>query len=489
MLKKLVGQTAIYGISSIVARLLNYLLLAPYFTRVMGPAEYGVITDMYALIPFALVILTMGLETGYFRFAGQAESEAGKKRVFGSTWGVVSLAAAVFFAVVLLFRNDIADATGYSDHPSYIWCVGLIIALDAASAIPFARLREQGRAGLFVGLRMTSVVVNLVLCLFFLSVLPSLAARYEWLSGIWDPNFGVGYVFVANLVASTVVLLLLVIVSKQAPRIDRRIAAKALLYSFPLLLSGIAGTANEYIDRQMIKYLLPDEVAMSSLGIYGAVVKIAVVMLLFTQMYRLAAEPFFLSGVKSEDFRQTNAHAMKYYVIVSAVIFLGVALFADLFALIVGADFRSGIAILPVVLATNILTGLTFNLSFWYKQSGQTRYALYITGTGLAVTLLFTWLLVPAIGYAGAAWASLLCSLATTVLSYILSRRHYPIPYDLRAIGLYLLLGAILYCVGFLSARLPAIPKYIINFVLVLAFIGYATHRERLLEKIKHKQL
>jgi O-antigen/teichoic acid export membrane protein len=247
----------------------------------------------------------------------------------------------------------------------------------------------------------------------------------------------------------------------------------------------------------MIKYLLPDDIAMSRLGVYGAVVKIAVVMSLFTHMYRLAAEPFFLSGgVRSEDFREANARAMKYYVIVSVTIFLGIALFADLFALIVGADFRDGVAILPVILATNILTGLTFNLSFWYKQSGVTRYALWITGAGLIVTVVFTAVLVPLAGYAGAAWGSLLCGLTTTALSYRLSRRHYPIPYDLPSIAAYFLIGGSLYGASFLTAMLPEYLKYIINFVLVLAFVACALRREgvalssikNLLKSISHEE-
>ena len=481
MLRQLAGQTAVYGISSIVARLLNYLL-TPYLTRIMSPAGYGVITDMYALIPFALIILTMGLETGYFRFAGQAADEAGRRRIFASTWGAVTLFSLFFLGTVLLFRAPIGKATGYAEHPAYIWSVAVIIVLDAISAIPFARLRQQNRAATFVSLRVASVVINVVLCLFLLSVLPRLAGGGgSFWNAIYDPDFGVGYVFIANLIASAAVFLLLLgTTGGIVPRIDLKILRPVLIYSLPLLVSGIAGTANEYIDRQMIKYLLPGDIAMSSLGIYGAVVKIAVVMALFTQMYRLAAEPFFLSGMKEEDFRATNARAMTLYIIVSLLIFLVITLFSDIFALIVGADFRQGMFILPVILLTNIFTGITFNLSFWYKQSGRTKYALWVTGTGLAVTIVMTAILVPAIGYAGAAWASLLCSLTTTALSYRLSRRHASIPYDLRSVGLYFVLAAALYGAGFATGALPAAGRYAINLLFLLLFTAIFVRREKI---------
>ena len=433
-MRKLAGQTAIYGISSVLARLLNYLLV-PYYTRIMTTAQYGVVTDMYALIPFALIVLTMGMESGYFRFAGKAADAEGKKQVFATTWGAVSLVSVIFMAVVLLFKDGIAGAMGYADNPSFIWLVGAIITVDAVSAIPFARLREQGRAMRYVVLKLINVVINLGLSVFFYAWLPSLAAK-GIMTGLWSPDFGAGYVFVANLVASAVTfILLLPTCDGILPKISRSLFRKILLYSLPLLVSGIAGTANEFIDRQMIKYLMPAGEAMEALGIYGAVVKIGVVMLLFTQMYRLAAEPFFLAEFKGDDFQKTNAEAMKYYIIVSVLIFLVIALFSDVFALIVGEDFREGIYILPVVLVANMLSGVVLNLSFWYKQMSRTWMAIWITGTGLVFTVVFNILLVPRMGYFGAAIARLICELAMVVVSYVLGQKYCRIPYDLRRIG------------------------------------------------------
>ena len=300
MLKKLAGQTAVYGLGTIVSRFLNYLLF-PYLTRVMGPGEYGVVTDMYALIPFVLVVLTMGLETGYFRFTGKAADEDEKRKVFSSAWGAVLTAGTLFFVAVLLFLPSIASAMGYADHPSYVAVVAGIVLLDVGTAIPFARLRQQGRALRFVALRVLSVAVNLLLTLFFYTVLPFLAS-HGLCGAMYDPAYGAGYVLVANLVASLIVAACFLPMWREAPpRIDRRLLGRIMLYSFPILLSGIAGTANEFIDRQMIKYLMPASEAMDALGIYGAVAKLAAILVLFTQMYRYAAEPY----ISCRDSRKT----------------------------------------------------------------------------------------------------------------------------------------------------------------------------------------
>ena len=452
-LGKLAGQTAIYGISSVVARLLNYLLV-PYYTRIMPQAEYGVITDIYALIPFLLIVLTMGMESGYFRFAAKAANDDEKRKVFATTWGAVGLAATIFFVAVMLFRPQVAAVTGY--------------------AIPFARLREQGRAMKYVVVRLLSVVINLVLCVWLYNWLPE-----SW--SVYESSVDAGYAFIANLVASAVTfVMLLPSCDGIMPRIDKKLLRKILLYSLPLLISGIAGTANEYIDRQMIKYLMPAGEAMAALGVYGAVVKIGVVMLMFTQMYRLAAEPFFLADFKKEEFKEANAEALKYFVLVSVLIFLTISLFADVFALIVGRDFREGIYILPVVLVSNMLSGVVLNLSFWYKQVGATKYAIYVTGVGLIFTVVFNVMLVPKLGYFGAALARLICEAAMVAVSYALNQRHYPINYDLRRMGEYLAVGAAMYGVGMLCAESAMWLRYGVSALLLCLFVFYAVRRERI---------
>ncbi len=478
MLEKLAKQTAIYGISTIVVRFLNYLL-TPYYTRIFDQATYGIVTDIYALIPFALVVLSMGMESSYFRFSTRAEEQdgdiaAGKRRVFATTWGATIINALIFFATVALLHKPISEAMGaaYRLHPEYVLIVAAIVMVDVWSMIPFSHLREQGRAMRFVLLKALNMLLNVGLAIGF------------GIAGLYSTTFGVGWVFVANLVASIITLVaLLPTTERTLPRLDGALMRKILIYSLPLLISGVAGTANEFIDRQMIKYLTPggEAVAMAELGIYGAIVKIAVVMTLFTQMYRLAAEPFFLAGFKKEEFKEANAAAMKYFIMASLLIFLGIALFRDLFAYIVGDKFREGIDILPLVLAANVLAGIWFNLSFWYKREEKTKYAAYITFLGLGITLVLSFLLVPKWGYRGAAWVRLAAEAAMVVWSYILCRKHYPIPYDIRRIGEYFALTALIYILSEVAlAHMPHTAWIGLNVVLFGVALWYAVWREKI---------
>ena len=481
MLEKLAKQTAIYGISTIVVRFLSYLL-TPVYTYTFSQATYGIVTDIYALIPFALVLLSMGMESSFFRFTAKAEAEgssaedvaARKRRVFATTWGANIVAALIFFLVVVVCRRDVAHLMGaaYEAHPEYVVMVAAIILVDVATMIPFSRLREQGRALRFVALKAVNVVVNVGLAIAFL------------VAGLYDTAFGVGWVFVANLVASVVTLLLILPTTEHTlPRIERSLLRKIFIYSLPLLIGGVAGTAGEFLDRQMIKYLLPDDISMAQLGVYGAITKIAVVMTLFTQMYRLAAEPFFLSNFTKEEFVESNAAALKYFVMASMLIFLGIALFRDVFALIVGRDFREGIDILPVVLGANILAGVWLNLSFWYKREEKTQFALYVTFTGLAVVVVLGLLMVPRWGYRGAAWARLGAEAAMVVVSLWLNRRYFPTPYDFGRIAEYVVAGVALYLASeaLLHYGSPtAVVRYGVNVVLFVAFVAFAVWREKI---------
>ena len=476
MLEKLAKQTAVYGISTIVVRFLSYLL-TPYYTRIFGQETYGIVTHIYALIPLALTLLTMGMESSYFRFSAKAEEAGGdvraaKRRLFATTWGVTSLAAVVFFVLVASFRNGVAGLMGeaYAAHPEYVVWVGLIILFDVWACIPFSRLREQGRALLFVGIKALNVVMNVALAVAF------------GVAGLFATEFGVGWVFVANLIASVVTwLVILATVDRTVPKINWALLAAVFAYSLPLLVGGLAGTANEFIDRQLIKYLVP-EGAMAQVGIYGAITKIAVVMMLFYQMYRLAAEPFFLSNFKKSDFVQMNAAALKYYVMASMLIFLGIALFRDVFALIVGRDFREGIFILPVVLGANVLTGVWLNLSFWYKREEKTSLAIVVTGAGLVSMLVFGFWCIPVWGYYGAAWARLASESTMVAVSWWLNRRFYPTPYDWRRIGEYVAaaLAVFAVCEAVTACGGNKLIAYAFNIVLFAAYALYLVRRERI---------
>ena len=476
MLEKLAKQTAIYGISTIVVRFLSYLL-TPYYTRIFGQEAYGIVTDIYALIPLALTLLTMGMESSYFRFSAKAEQAGGdvrgaKRQLFATTWGATSLAAVLFFAVILLFRDTVARAMGeaYVAHPEYIVWVGLIILFDVSACIPFSRLREQGRSMTFVGLKALNVVLNVALAVAFGA------------AGLFRTEFGVGWVFVANLAASVVTwAAILATTDRTLPRIDGRLLRAVFAYSLPLLVGGLAGTANEFIDRQLIKYLVPAG-AMAQLGVYGAITKIAVVMMLFYQMYRLAAEPFFLSNFRKEEFVAMNAAALKYYVMASMLIFLGIALFRDLFALIVGRDFREGIYILPVVLGANVLTGVWLNLSFWYKREERTSLAIVVTGTGLVAMLLFGFSFIPRWGYYGAAWARLASETAMVAVSWWLNRRFFPTPYDWRRMGEYTAAALAVFAAAEAVASCAGnmFVSYTFNITVLAAYVAYLIRREKI---------
>ncbi len=476
MLEKLVKQTAVYGISTIVVRFLSYLL-TPYYTRIFGQETYGIVTDVYALIPLALTLLTMGMESSYFRFSAKADQAGGdvvaaKRRLFATTWGVTSLAALLFFAAVVFFRGSFSRWMGaaYVAHPEYVVWVGAIVLFDVWACIPFSRLREQGRSLTFVGFKALNVVLNVALAFAF------------GIAGLFASDFGVGWVFVANLIASVVTWgVILSTVDRTVPRIDRALLAAVFVYSLPLLVGGLAGTANEFIDRQLIKYLVPSG-AMAQLGVYGAITKIAVVMMLFYQMYRLAAEPFFLSNFKKSDFVAMNAAALKYYVMVSMLIFLGIALFRDFFALIVGRDFREGIFILPVVLGANILAGVWLNLSFWYKREERTSLAIVVTGSGLAAMLLFGGWFIPLWGYYGAAWARLVSETVMVAVSWWLNRRFFPTPYPWGRIGEAVVVAlAAFFAAEFFSARAGNIfAGYAFNIVLFAGYALYLVRREHI---------
>ncbi len=479
MLEKLAKQSAIYGISTIIGRLLSYLL-TPYYTRVFGQAEFGIITDIYALIPFMLVLLTLGMESSYFRFAAKAEVEnssaaaisEAKDRLFGTMWGTTALAALIFSSLVSIFDDPISRAMGevYVANPLYLLLTAAIVVFDVFAAIPFARLREQGRAKNYVTLKLLNIILQVGLAFGF------------GFAGLFATPFGVGWCLVANLAASVVTFVATVVVCGRAKfAIDWALLTKIFVYSLPLLLSGITATAADFIDRQMIKYLVP-EGAMAQLGIYGAVVKIGVVMTLFTQMYRLAAEPFFLSNFKKSDFVEMNAAAMKYFVMASMAIFLGIALFKDLFALIVGPDFREGIYILPIVLGANVLMGIWFNLSFWYKREEKTQLALIITLAGLVSTVIFNLIFVPRWGYYGAAWARFVGEGVMVVVSYTLNRKLYPTPYPLRRIGGYVALALLLFGAstwGDMVIESRAIV-YALNTLLLSIYMLYAVKREKI---------
>ena len=481
ILRKLAGQTATYGMSTISVKFINYLL-TPYLTNILTESQYGVQSYYYSFIPFGLTLLTMGSETGYFRFVGKSETAEEKNRVFSTIFTTVSLTSLLFFIAVCLFTGPIYRFTADlgAGSISLIPIVGALIAIDAITAIPYAKLRAQERAKRFLATRVINVLVNVFFCVFFYSVLP-LFKDSALLGWMWIEGYGAGYVFIANLIASiTTLFMLLPQMEGVKLHIDRKLLKALLLFSAPLLISGISGTANEFIDRQLLAILLPTDIKMSSVGIYSGVMKVAALMYLFIQMYRFAAEPFFLSNVKKEDFKLANAEAMKYFIIVSVMIFLGITLYMDIFQYFIGAPFRVGLRIVPILLLSNMFIGIYVNLSFWYKVTEKTHFALIITLAGLAVTIILNFALIPLLGYEGSAWARLGCEGSMVLLSYFLNQKYYPIPYDLKTIFKYMGAGAVIYTISVVLPIEHTALRLLANTILFITFILFFIQQEKI---------
>ena len=449
-LKKLLGQTAIYGLSSIVGRLLNYLLV-PLYTRYFTTAEYGEVTLLYAYVAFLLIVLTYGMETAFFRFS---QRHPDKSAVYSTSLISLLISSSLFVGLMLFNAQTIADALSFSAHPEYIYYFALILGLDALSAISFAKLREQNRAVRFATIRLFNIFVNIGLNLFFIVYCPLAIANNlqgaEWIQSIYSQDIGIGYIFISNLVASALTLLLFVPeMITSTWQFDWALWRKMMRYALPLMVAGLAGITNETIDRILLKYLLPDHLADSEIGLYSAFYKLSIIMTLFVQTFRFAAEPFFFAQEKETNAKAVYALVMKYFTIVTAFIFLLVTIYYDVVKQFIGADFHDerGAIIVPILLLANLFLGLYYNLSVWYKLTEKTLFGAYMSLFGAAITIVLNLLLIPKLGFIGSAWATLACYFLMVLCSYFLGRKHYPIPYPLGRMGIYfaLMLG-LYYC-------------------------------------------
>lgn len=471
IVKKLAGLTAVYGLSSIVGRLLNYLLV-PLYTRLFLPEEYGVVTELYAYAGFFAVILLFGMETAFFRFGNQKEN---LKKAFSTAYYCVFSVALCFVLIFASFSGTFADLLYGGQNRDFIIYFVCIICLDAVSAIPFALLRLQNRAIRFASIRLINIGVNISLNLFFLLLLPYLVSEYGLFNAIYVPDMGIGYIFISNLIASFVtVLLLLPDTIRQIGRPEKALLMKMLAYGSPLLFVGLAGVTNELLDRVLMKHLLTGsmEQNMAALGIYGANYKLSLLMTLFIQAYRYAVEPFFFAHAVNRSAKSDFAKLMHYFVYFGGAIFVGVLLGLDLLKYFIGSDYHEGLFIVPILLMANLWLGIYYNLSAWYKLSDKTRLGAYVAIAGAFVTLSLNILLVPALGYAGAAWATLGCYLFISVVSYLLGSKYYPIPYSLRIMMGFIIFAMAVYLVhDFVLVQL--LEGVFLWFVRVVLFLGY----------------
>lgn len=457
-LKKLAGQTAIYGLSTIVGRLLNYLLVPLWTYRFADPADFGVTTEFYAYTSFLNVILTYGMETALFNFSAKTGRDPA---VYSTALVSLSLTTALFIAGLLAGAQPVAELLRYPGHADYVVWMAWIIGIDALTAVPFARLREQQKAKRFAVLKTLNILINIAGNLFYIGLCKWAYETHAggwlaWAGPLYDPAIGIGYVFIANLIAS-VATLALMLPEFLAARIwpDFSLWRRMLAYALPLLVAGLAGMVNETMSRILLKYLLPQASAMAALGIYGACYKMSILMTLFIQAFRYAAEPFFFSHHKQADARELYALVMRWFVITCSFIFLGVMANIAWVRYFVGASYRSGLDVVPILLLANLCLGVFFNLSIWYKLTEQTRFGTYLTVWGAAVTLTLNFYWIPQFGYMGSAWATLACYGSMAVWSYLLGQKFYKVPYDLKRMLGYPLLALAFYL---WAAKIQGLP-------------------------------
>ena len=490
-IKALAGQTVIYGLGTIVPRLLNYLL-TPFYVRVFVSGEYGQISELYAWIALLLAILTFGMETTFFRFSQKEDSG----KVFNNAETIVLLITSIFLVLYGFFYKSFAELIHYEFNTHYVLLLGIIVAIDAAAAIPFAMLRKENKAGRFSLIKTINVLTNIFFNILFLVVIPEKSMM------IGERLFGEGtslliWVFISNILASLLNLILLFPqLSKLRLRLNRDLIVPMLKYSFPILLISLVGMVNEVADKILIKYLvtIPDETtlasmnmtgneyAMQQLGIYSANFKLGVLMTIFIQMFRFASEPFFFSHAKDRNAPTLYAKVMTYFVIFCLLIFLGVMFYMDILQHFVGrtgSDYREGLRIVPIILIANMLYGIVFNLSIWFKLSDKTYYGTIISIIGSITTLLCFFILIPRIGYMGAAIAHLGCYSVMMLVSYFWGQRIMPIPYQIGRITIYCVLAAILFFISTLTSELGIVLKLSLNTLMILIFIGITFIMER----------
>ena len=482
-IKSLAKDTAIYGVSSIVGRFLNWCLV-PLYTLTFAAAEYGVVTYVYSAVALALVLLIYGMETGFFRFANH-ECWHAPMEVYSTS--VISLGAtsALFVLGVWAFLGPVSRAMHCGGHPEYIMMMAVCVAIDAFLAMPFSLLRYRKRPVRFAMLRLVSIGVNIGLNLFLILVCPWLMrvapSTVDWW---YSPSFGIGYIFVANLASSVVNLVLMIPELRGFPyRFNLRLWREMIAYSLPLLVLGVAGIMNQTIDKIIYPALTSDPAtAMDDLGIYGANYKIAIVMLMFIQAFRFAYEPFIFARNKEggQDKHQAYRDAMKYFVLFGLLIFMGVMFYLDIIKYFISPRYFSGLRVVPVVMMAELFFGIFFNLSLWYKLTDRTMWGAWFSMLGLAVTLGANALLVPRLGYMGCAWAAL-CSYATMMLaSYFVGKAKHPIGYETGRILSYFAIAAVLYVAGMYLLSPWAVVNYIVRFFILAGFVAIIIYREPL---------
>ena len=483
-MKSLLKDTAIYGISSIVGRFLNYLLVPLYTIKITAESGgYGVVTNVYAYTALLLTLLTFGMETTLFRFSTKEGEDP--RKVYGTVLWLVTGVAMTFAVLSLVFNAPISALMGYADHPEYIACMTTIVAFDAVQSIMFAHLRQQGRPLKFMALKMTFIITNIGLNLFIFLGAPLLYASHpEWMSW-YDPKYSVGYIFIVNLICTTGVTLgFLPELKGLTYGFDRQLARRMLRYAMPILVLGIAGILNQVADKITYLFIMPGAEGEIQLGIYGACVKIAMIMALLLQAFRYAYEPFVFNQSRNKDQDTMCAVTMKYFVIFTLLAFLAVVFYMDIFKHFVGPTYWEGLRVVPIVMMAEIFMGIYFNLSFWYKLEDKTYWGAIMSVIACAVLLAVNIIFVPRYGYVACAWGGVAGYGTAMLLSYFIGQHYHPIPYDVKGILTYFALALGLFGI---SQWIPIESAWLhmgANTLLLVLFVAYIIKRDLPLKQL-----
>lgn len=484
-LQSLAKDTAIYGLSSIVGRFLNYLLV-PLYTAKMSveSGNYGVVTNVYAWTAVLLVLLTFGFETTFFRFASKENADV--RKVFSMSMQVIGVLCAIFLSGVFLFLPHLAGWLGYAANPEFIAMMAVVVALDALQSIPFGLLRLQNRALKFASLKLVNIFTNISLNLFVFLLLPSMCAKWPELAcRIYIPDNQAFYVFFINLVCTSFITVFFIPELKMFRfTCDGGLLKSMLAYSWPLLLLGIAGILNLNADKILYPYLVPGLEGIRDLSIYGASVKIAAIMAMLMQAFRYAYEPFVFGNSNSKDSKILYANAMKYFIVIALLAFLVVVFYMDIIRYIIPASYWSGLRVVPIIMAAEIFMGIYFNLSFWYKLNDETYWGAIFSFVGCSLLLAVNIVFVPRYGYMACAWASFTGYFIAMLLSYLIGQKRNAIAYDMKAILKYVALFGIVYSISELMPVENSILKLAINTLLLIIYVIYFIKKDLPLKSI-----
>jgi len=485
--RTLAKQTAIYGFGTIVPRFLNYGIVTFFYTRIFTKSQYGVITELYAWMVLLLIILTYGMETGFFRFS---QSRDNYEKVYSTSLLSLLLTSSAFLILVNIFIGPVSAALNYKDNHDYIRMFAAIVAIDAFTAIPFARLRRESRPVRFSIIKIANVVITLIAVLFLLVIAPGVYEKsHGWFRHVYNPDYGVGYVFLANLIGSTATLLMLLpyIIIKK-PVFDRVIWTKLINYSFPLLITGLSGSINDTLDKVILRRMTGEESGLATVGEYGAGYKIAVLMALFIQMFRFAAEPFFFERAKYENAKETYSYVMKYFIIIMLLIYLGINLYISGIQLIIDKDFRQAITVVPIVAMGYLFYGIYINHSIWYKLNDLTRFGIYITLIGAVITILINVIFIPVYGYMASAWAHVASYGSMIIMSFIFAEKRFKVNYGMNQYIPYFIMAIAMVAFGRYFKYPGLTAELLINTLFIVIFIGYAQYKDQLLSVFLRKQ-